>query len=136
VNSSADRVDVRRRAGWFPQNQDDLESWLVGHRERVNASGQDITLDPVLIEFRKLMDAEPVVRMHLNEMISQVPRAKQYSQRHLHDVPELLRLINEVLTMARNSATRTSPCRWAPSWTGRWEPPPGSPPTATRASTT
>lgn len=45
VTSSADRVDVRRRAGWFPQNQDDLESWLAGHRERVNARGQDISYD-------------------------------------------------------------------------------------------
>ncbi len=100
VTSSPDRVDVRRQAGWFPQNQDDLESWLVGHRERANASGQNVTLAPVLVEFQKLMDAEPVVRMHLNEIISQVPKGKRYSQRHLHDVPELLRHINEVLTMA------------------------------------
>lgn len=46
------------------------------------------------------MDADPTVRMHLHEMIQQVPRGKQYSQRHIRDVPELLLLINEVLTMA------------------------------------
>ena len=32
-------VDVRRRAGWLPDDQDDLESWLAGHRERVEARG-------------------------------------------------------------------------------------------------
>ncbi len=100
VTSSPDPVDVRRQAGWLPQNQDDLESWLTGHRERANARGESNPLDPVLVEFQQLMDADPVMRMHLNEMISQVPKGKQYSQRHLHDVPELLRLINEVLTMA------------------------------------
>ena len=30
-------VDVWRRAGWLPEDQDDLESWLDGHRERVEA---------------------------------------------------------------------------------------------------
>jgi phosphatidylserine decarboxylase len=33
-------------------------------------------------------------------MIAQVPERKPYRKRHLHDVPQLLRLINEVLTMA------------------------------------
>jgi len=33
-------------------------------------------------------------------MIDQVPRTKQYQKRHLQSVPQLLRLINEVLTMA------------------------------------
>ena len=28
---------MRRQAGWFPPNQDDLESWLEGHRARVSA---------------------------------------------------------------------------------------------------
>ena len=46
------------------------------------------------------MDSDPIVRMHLNEMITQVPKAKQYRKRHLDSVPQLLRLINEVLTMA------------------------------------
>jgi phosphatidylserine decarboxylase len=100
VTSSSEPVDVRRRAGWLPQNQDDLESWLADHRQRVDARGEQLVLHPVLIEFQKLVDTDPIVRMHLNEMIAQVPKAKRYRKRHLDSVAELLRLINEVLTMA------------------------------------
>jgi len=49
-------VDVRRRAGWLPQDQDDLESWLAGHRERVEAKGGQVVLHPVLTEFQELLD--------------------------------------------------------------------------------
>jgi phosphatidylserine decarboxylase len=97
----ADEVtDVRRRGGWLPENQDDLEAWLAGHRERVAAKGEQIPLHPVIAEFKALIDSDPVIRMYLNEMIAQVPRGRQYRQRHLQSVQQMLRLINEVLTMA------------------------------------
>jgi len=56
-------VDVRRRAGWLPEDQDDLESWLDGHHERVEARGEQVVLHPVLTEFQELIDTDPVVRM-------------------------------------------------------------------------
>ena len=93
-------VDVRRRAGWLPDDQDDLESWLAGHRERVEARGEQVVLHPVLAEFQELIDTDPVVRMYVNQMIAQVPRTKPYRKRHLESVEQMLRLINEVLTMA------------------------------------
>jgi phosphatidylserine decarboxylase len=93
-------ADVRRRAGWLPESQDDLESWLDGHRERAEARGEPIVLHPVLIEFQELIDSDPVVRMYLDQMIAQVPETKPYRQRHLESVPQLLRLINEVLVSA------------------------------------
>jgi phosphatidylserine decarboxylase len=93
-------VDVRRRAGWLPGDQDELEAWLTGHRERVAARGEQAVLHPVLTQFQELIDSDPVVRMYLDQMIAQVPRAKQYRKRHLQSVPQMLRLINEVLTMA------------------------------------
>jgi phosphatidylserine decarboxylase len=93
-------VDVRRRAGWLPDGQDELEDWLAGHRERVEARGEQIVLHPVLAEFQELIDTDPVVRMYLNQMIDQVPSTKPYSRRHLESVEQLLRLINEVLTMS------------------------------------
>lgn len=93
-------VDIHRRAGWLPDDQDDLEAWLAGHRERVEAKGEQVVLHPVVAEFQGLIDTDPVVRMYLERMIAEVPAGKAYSQRHLHDVPQLLRLINEVLTMA------------------------------------
>jgi phosphatidylserine decarboxylase len=38
--------------------------------------------------------------MYLSQMIAQVPTTKPYHHRHLQSVPQLLRLINEVLSMA------------------------------------
>ncbi|MDP9073365.1 MAG: phosphatidylserine decarboxylase family protein [Actinomycetota bacterium] len=93
-------VDVRRQAGWLPDDQDDLEAWLAGHRERVEARGEQIVLHPVIIKFQELIDADPVVRMYVNQMIAQVPRTKPYRKRHLESVEQMMRLINEVLTMA------------------------------------
>jgi phosphatidylserine decarboxylase len=95
----SDRVDVKRRAGWLP-DQDALESWLAGHRERVAAKGEQVVLHPVLTEFRELLDREPVLRMYVERMVAEVPRTKTYQERHLESVDQLLRLINEVLTMA------------------------------------
>ena len=88
------------RAAGCRIDQDDLEAWLTGHRERVAAKGEQVPLHPVLAEFQALIDSDPVVRMYLSEMIAQVPRNRQYRKRHLESVPQLLQLINEVLTMA------------------------------------
>ena len=93
-------VDVRRRAGWLPEDQDDLESWLDGHCERAEARGEQVVLHPVLTEFQELIDTDPVVRMYSNQMIAQVPGTKPYRKRHLESVTHMMRLINEVLTMA------------------------------------
>lgn len=99
MTTDSDRVDVPRQAGWLPRDQDDLEAWLAGHRERVEAKGR-VALNPVITEFQKLIDSDPVVRMLMNQMIAQVPATKPYRQRHLHSVEQMLGLINEVLTMA------------------------------------
>lgn len=100
MTSRSETRKAPQRAGWLPSNQEDLESWLEGHGKRVESRGDDVELHPVLIEFQQLIDTDPVVRLYLNEMIAQVPERKPYRKRHLHDVPQLLRMINEVLTMA------------------------------------
>ena len=92
--------DVKRRAGWLPRDQSDLEAWLAGHRERVESRGDAVPLHPVIDEFQQLIDTDAVVRMYMTRMIEQVPRTKAYQKRHVTSVDELLRLINEVLTMA------------------------------------
>ncbi len=51
-------------------------------------------------EFQDLIDSDPVVRLYVHEMIAQVPTSKSYSQRHVESVEQLLRLMNEVLSMA------------------------------------
>jgi Phophatidylserine decarboxylase len=100
MTTGSDVVDVRRRAGWLPHDQDDLEAWLAGHRERVKTRGEQVVLHPVLTEFEELINTDPVVRMYVNRMIAEVPRSKHYRERHLQSVTQLLRLINEVLSTA------------------------------------
>jgi phosphatidylserine decarboxylase len=92
--------DVRRQAGWLPASQEALEDWLAGHRQRVEAKGQDIQLHPAVADFQHLIASDPVVGMYVSRMIDQVPETRAYSKRHLEDPDQLLRLINEVLTMA------------------------------------
>lgn len=96
TNSNAQHV--RRRAGWLPEH-DALESWLGSHRQRVEAKGEQ-PLHPVLIEFQELIDTDAIVRLYVHQMISQVPQSKPYSERPLKTVEQMLRMINEVLTMA------------------------------------
>lgn len=92
--------DQKRRSGWLPSNQDDLEAWLAGHRERVESRTDSLVLHPVIVEFQELIDTDPVVHMYMTRMVEEVPRSKQYQKRHLESVEQLLLLINEVLTMA------------------------------------
>ncbi|BBZ28102.1 phosphatidylserine decarboxylase [Mycolicibacterium madagascariense] len=98
---SIDRThpDPRRQGGWLPSEQDGLEAWLRGHRDRAQENGER-PWHPVLVEFQRLIDDDPVVRMYLEKMIAQVPSGRTYRDRHVEDLPQLLRLINEVLTVA------------------------------------
>jgi len=91
---------VRRRAGWLPDGQAELESWLSGHRQRVQAKGEQVILHPAIKEFQELIDSDPVVRMYVHRMVAEVPHTKRYRKNHLNSVEQMLRLINEVLTMA------------------------------------
>lgn len=100
MTSRSESPSAPQLAGWLPANQEDLESWLEGHRERTESRRDEVELHPVLVEFQQFIDTDPVIRLYVNEMIAQVPIRKPYRKRHLHDVPQLLRLINEVLTMA------------------------------------
>lgn len=99
--STQDRPsDHKRRNGWLPTSQDDLETWLEGHQARVDARSADKAVHPVVAEFRALIDTDPVVRLYLTEMIDQVPRNSVYRKRHLKSVDQLLLMIDEVLTTA------------------------------------
>lgn len=91
---------MRQRAGWLPGDQEDLEEWLARHKARVDSQGEQVVLHPVLTEFQELIDTEPMLRMYFERMIDEVPPGKSYRKRHLESVPQMLRLINEVLTMA------------------------------------
>ena len=64
---------VFRPGGWLPEQQDELEDWIAGHRERVEALGEDVPLHPVIVVFQELIARDPVVRLYMTEMIEQVP---------------------------------------------------------------
>lgn len=89
-----------RAGGWLPADQDTLEAWLAGLRGAVEDRPTPGALHPVIVEFQTLIEADPVVRMYLEQMVAQVPRAKRYRRRHLTSVDQMLALINEVLTRA------------------------------------
>ena len=90
----------RHRVGrWLP-HQDDLEDWLEGFVREVRAKADGATLHPLVLEFRELIDGDPVVRMLVTQMIEQVPHARPYRKRHVEGVDELLLLISEVIGRA------------------------------------
>ena len=100
-------VDVRRQAGWFPNGQDDLEAWLAGHAERAAARGGQALRHRSVVAFAELIRTDPVVGMYLHRMIDQVPTGRAYSRRHLSSPEQLLRLIDEVLTVAPEFGSQT-----------------------------
>jgi phosphatidylserine decarboxylase len=99
MDNSGTVTDPMRRAGWLPDDQDALESWLTSHRERV-AARDERPLHPALQDLQELLDRDPVLRMYAERMIAEVPKSRPYTKRHLESVEQLLQLIDEVLTMA------------------------------------
>lgn len=91
--------DVRSLAGWLPANQEQLESWLADHCQRVEAAGLR-TLRPSVAAFKHLIDTDPVVGMLAHRMLEQAPETRSYHARHIRDVDHLLALMDGVLDLA------------------------------------
>ncbi|MGD2113971.1 MAG: phosphatidylserine decarboxylase family protein [Acidobacteriota bacterium] len=86
---------VSRR--WLPNGDALLEHWSGVIREAVEERrGQE--LHPAILEFRQLIDEDPVVRMYMTQMIEQIP--DRYKRHHPKSVDELLLQLNAVLTIA------------------------------------
>ena len=91
---------ARHRIGrWLP-HQGDLEAWLGDFVEEVRARQKAAPLRPVIEEFRRLIDRDPVVRMLVTRMIEEEPRGRSYSKRYIESVDHLLVLIDEVIGRA------------------------------------
>ena len=54
-----------------------------------------------------LIETDPVVGMYVQRMIDPVPTTKQYNRRHLTSPEQLMRLIDEVLTVAPEYGSQT-----------------------------
>ena len=81
---------------WLPENLQRMEPWHAHVREKAAVDNEML---PVMREFQELIDADPVVRMAMSRMISQIPLGK-YPNYHPKDTAELLSWLNAVLTTA------------------------------------
>jgi len=83
---------------WLPEDLDALERWRVELFDKVESAGPDQPLHPVIREFQQLIGHDPVARMYMTQMIAQIP--ERYRAHHPKDIPQLLRQLNAVLTLA------------------------------------
>ncbi|NJC81469.1 phosphatidylserine decarboxylase family protein [Planosporangium mesophilum] len=110
--------DLKRRGGWLPQGQDELERWLDGRIKSVGRPG--VFRHPVIREFAHLIETDAIVRMYVTRMIDEVPKTRKYSKRHIASVDQLLHLIDEVITTApefSEGAMVTTPLTGILDWT-------------------
>jgi phosphatidylserine decarboxylase len=88
-----------RLGQWLPAEHDVIDAWAHGFSARVTARGK-VKYHPVIEEFAALIDADPIVRMYVTNMIVQVPRTKRYRAHHLKSVEQMLSLMNALLSHA------------------------------------
>ncbi|MCG8377750.1 MAG: phosphatidylserine decarboxylase family protein [Chlorobiales bacterium] len=84
-------------ARWLPNNGAVLKRWhnIISDAVREKSGA---ALHPVIREFQKLIDDDPVVRMYMTQMIQQIP--DKYRQHHPKNLQEFLQQLNAVLTVA------------------------------------
>ncbi|PRY12056.1 phosphatidylserine decarboxylase family protein [Kineococcus rhizosphaerae] len=91
--------DPRRRGGWLP-DPESVAAWVEDLLRNVAVAGDDVPRHPAIRAFEDLVQRDALVRMRLERMIAEVPQGPGHPARHLNDVPEMLRLLNAVLTTA------------------------------------
>jgi phosphatidylserine decarboxylase len=83
--------------GWLPSDQRALDAWVASLTRKVELA-EPAELHPVILEFQELIATDPIVRMYMEQMLTQVPKSGQYRQHHLTSIDQMLTLINWVLT--------------------------------------
>lgn len=84
---------------WLPDSPEAIEAWVHDFAARTEAKGK-VPFHPVIQEFQDLIAEDPIVRLYVTNMISQVPSTRAYRKNHLRSVEQMLVLINAVLTQA------------------------------------
>lgn len=72
-----------RVGGWLPKDHSVLQSWLAKKIEQVEhpTSGRAaVPLAPVIQDFQKFIEEDPLAFMGFHEMFEQVPRKPPYNQ--------------------------------------------------------
>ena len=84
-------------APWLPADYDSAVRMVATQFAHLDLS-EKRTFHPVILEFKALIDGDPVVRMNMTAMIDQIPA--RYKQHHPKTVDQLLAQLNAVLTTA------------------------------------
>lgn len=95
-----------RLGGWLPNDHSVLERWLdktIAHVEHPSRIHQP--LNPVIKEFKDLIELDPVIYMGFHQMFEQVPNKPPYSadptgKPQVRDYRLMLRLFNHIITTA------------------------------------
>jgi len=85
-----------RRSGYVPPDRSGLDSWLKAFAARLRKRPPKPLLEPSVAALGKLIGADGIARMYVEQMIEEVP------SRHktVHDVPELLSALDLIITTA------------------------------------
>ncbi len=104
MSESGSKKALPFRVGeWLPSDQAVLEKWLGKHIEEVDAEAKP--LDPVIKEFKVLIETDPEVYMLFNKMFEQIPNRPPYNRTptgkpQVRDYQHMLQLINAIITRA------------------------------------
>ena len=95
--------DAERTGKWLPQDHRVHKEWLDGVVDHVENNPKE--LQPVLREFKALIEGDTRIYMLFSSMFEQVPSKKPYSKdptghRQVHDYEHMLQVLNHLLTTA------------------------------------
>ncbi len=86
-----------RRGPWLPADYESAAHIVATLFAQVDLSGKR-PFHPVMLEFKALIDRDPLVRMSMTAMIDQIPA--RYKDHHPKTLEQLLIQLNAVLSMA------------------------------------
>ena len=67
-----------RLGGWLPKNHRILEAWITKKIDEV--SKNKLPLLPVMVDFKNLIERDPVIYMGFHQMFDQIPTKPPYNQ--------------------------------------------------------
>lgn len=99
---------IERTSDWLPQRKSAVDAWLVSvslHIEKEEAAGKVIVLEPVIQEFKELIENEPDLFMYFTQMFNQVPKYGKFKKDpmggpEVKNYNQMLKMINHVLKTA------------------------------------
>ncbi|GJE85181.1 phosphatidylserine decarboxylase family protein [Phanerochaete sordida] len=106
AHGQSGRMVQHRIGGWLPKDHGVLKRWLdkkialVDHPSRINQE-----LHPVIQEFQRFIEGDPVIYMGFHQMFEQVPQKPPYDKDptgkpQVRDYHLMLRLFNHIISTA------------------------------------